>query len=721
MDWLKLFALLVAVASVQITADGPKKKIRIHLPQKVKHIHHHKKIYITNHPAPSQYAPAFLTGVKGGVAQPSNFPKPTVTGILPFNSVQLYEDGHPGLPQISPAASKLLPLYRARGRYGPEHQEWEDQEYDVESPREHKDIYAPSGYSAPPQSNAVASVSNHPKRIKYVKVNELPRKKVIRKKPKRVIVRTKQQPHQTPPPPPTEEEHPVSTYHEQFYSDLEEAGTISKIKKPPRIEKIVDGDTEHIHTYSEEHIHKVVFDDDSKVTGIVGVDPDGSMSALSASHPLIPLKNSQTLVAVPSNNFADLAVVGSMGTPSHLEYAAYSPHDVTHDHIFHDHGEIPSNIEVTKETLRLPPKISYNSLGLPISTSKRAPNKHRLYSKPTKPTNDFSYYENLYNTPGLIPKKLQKPTPYTVSSEGDLNEFRPLPSIRFKEGKKKYKNRPYGKQIIPNFQASVPSPFAVSSTVVHEYEPKHYGPAPTGFSKFRDSFSDFKDSYSSDIDYDTYAASSNIHTSEDKNDSAMTYQPKEKKSVSTQNISFGGQDLQTYVDHIGSAIVPTENEEPTALEHLQNSFDFNTDSISPTPYTIRETSPAHPYYTVMALKAFHGGQPEASNNNEIYAAPPETTIAATESAVLNTTTSQPLVHYFKIQSTDAITPEPNLMQKPNKKRREKSPGHRRHRYLLADFRDEQRLAARHPMRHGNKHDYLTDTSGRGNLKYGDKI
>lgn len=696
----------------------------------MKHIHHHKKIYITNHPAPSQYAPAFLTGVKGGVAQPSNVQRPAVTGILPFNPVQLYEDGHPGLPHISPAASKLLPLYRARGRYGPDHSEWEDQEYDVDSPREReREIYAPSGYSAPPQSHAASSAPIHQKRVKYVKVNELPRKKVVRKKPKRVIVKAKhQQPHPPPPPPPTltEEEHPVSTYHEQFYSDLEEAGTISKIKKPPRIEKIVDGDTEHIHTYSEEHIHKVVFDDDSKVTGVVGVDPVGSMSALSASNPLIPLKNSQTLVAVPSSNFADLAVVGSMGTPSHLEYAAYSPHDVTHDHVFHDHGEIPSNIEVTKETLRLPPKISYNSLGLPIPTSKRSPHKHRLYSKPTKPTSDFSYYENLYNTPGLIPKKLQKPvipTSYGVTSESDLSDFRPLPSLRFKDSKKKHKNRPYGKQIIPNFQASVPSPFAVSSTVVHEYEPKHYGPLPTGFSKFRENFNDFKDTYSSDLDYDTYAASSNIHTSEDKNDSTLTYQQKEKKSVSTQNISFGGQDHQTFVDHVGSSITPTESdEEPTALENLQNGFDYNADSISPTPYTIRETSPAHPYYTVMALKALHGVQPEASNNNVIYAAPPETTVAATEPTALNTTTSQPIVHYFKLQSTDAITPNPNFVQKQNKKRREKIPGHRRQRYLLADFRDEQGLMARHPMRHhGNKPDYLTDTSGRGNLKYGDKI
>lgn len=692
----------------------------------MKHIHHHKKIYITNHPAPSQYAPAFLGGVKGGVALPSNVPRPAVTGILPLNSVDLYDEGQPRLPLISPTASKLLPLYRARGRYGPDHPDWDDQDYDVESPREHKDIYAPSGYSAPSQSNTAASVSNHQKRVKFVKVNDVPRKKIVRKKPKRVIVRAKP-PRQTPPPPISEEEHPVSTFHEQFYSDLEEAGTISKVKKPPRIEKIVDGDTEHIHTYSEEHIHKVVFNDDSKVTGVVGVDPIGSMSALSASHPLIPLKNSQTLVAVPSNGFADLAVVGSMGTPSHLEYAAYSPHDVTHDHIFHDHGEIPSNIEVTKETLRLPPKISYNSLGLPLPTSKRSPNKHhRPYSKPTKPTNDFSYYENLYSTPGLLQTKLPKsiiPTQYTISSEDSLNDFRPVPSIRFKEGKKKHKSRPYGKQIVPNFQASAPSPFAVSSTVVHDYEPKNYGPVPTGFSKFRESFSDFKDPYSSDLDYDTFAASSNIHTSEDKNDSSMTYQPKEKKSVSTQNINFRGQDLQTFVDHAGPSITPTDDdEEPSALANLQNNFEYNSDSISPTPYTIKETSPAHPYYTVMALKALHGDQPEASNNKQVYAAPPETTPAATEPTVFNTTTSQPIVHYFKIQSTDTIIPDPDFIQKQNKKRREKIPGYRRHRYLIADFRDEQSSAARHPIRHhGNKHDYLTDASGRGNLKYGDKI
>lgn len=696
----------------------------------MKHIHHHKKIYITNHPAPSQYAPAYLSGVKGGVALPSNVPRPSVTGLLPFNAFELYEDGHARLPQISPAASKLLPLYRARGRYGPDHSDWEDQDYEMDSPREHKEVYAPSGYAAPPPSAAPASVSNHPKRVKYLKVNDLPRKKVVHKKPKRVIVRAKPQRQAPPPPPPhTEEEHPVSTFHEQFYSDLEEAGTISKIKKPPRIEKIIDGDTEHIHTYSEEHIHKVVFDDDSKVTGIVGVDPVGSMSALSHSHPLVPLKNSQTLIAVPTDSFADLAVVGSMGTPAHLEFASYNPHDVTHDHVFHDHGEIPSNVEVTKETLRLPPKISYNSLGLPISSPKRSPNKYnRLYSKPTKPTQDFSYYENMYNVHGILPKKFPKsiiPTSYGVSSDGNINDFRPITPMRYKESKKKNKNRPYGKQIMPNFQASVPSPFAVSSSVVHEYEPKHFGPIPTGYGKFRDSLMEFKDTFGSDLDYDSFAASSNIHTSEDKNDSALTYQPKEKKSVSTQNVSFGGHDHQTYVDHIAASILSTaavSEEEPTALEHLNTGFDDSTDSISPTPYTIKVTSPVHPYYTAMAIKAMHGIQPEASNNDEQYVAPPEATAAATEPTVLNTTASQPRVLYYKIRSTDAITPNPDYLHKQNSKRREKHKRQGKHRYLLADFREDQGTMAQHAARHhGNTHDYHSDTSGRGIPKYGDKI
>ncbi|XP_049885766.1 uncharacterized protein LOC126380423 [Pectinophora gossypiella] len=729
------FALLVAVASVQITAEGPKKKIRIHLPQKVKHIHHHKKIYITNHQAPSQYAPAFLPGVKGAVALPSNVARPAVASIVPLNSVELYDETRPRLQGVSPAASKLLPLYRARGHYGPNHSDWDEQEYDLSPPPEPTDIYGPSGYSAPSAPGPSIQPTSPTKKIKLVKVTDAPRKKVIRKvKPKRVIVRGRPQP---PAQPLSEDEHPVSSFHEQFYSDLEEAGTIRKIKKPPRIEKIIDGDTEHIHTYSEEHIHKVVFDDEPKVTGVVGVDPIGSMSALNAAHPLIPIKNAQTLVAIPTDSFADLAVMGSMGTPSHLEFASYNPREVTHDHIFHDHGEIPPGVDITKEGLRLPPKVTYDKHGLRITNDHSKRHQGKRYGKPTKPNHDFTYYESLFATPNQRPKKVPKPTHptpyYDGSSESNINNFRPIPAFRFKDSKRKTKARHYGYKPLPNFQlkqASVPAPFAVSSTIVHEYDPKNYGgtgPAPTGFSKFRDPLIDFKDSYSSDFDYDTFASSSNIHTSEDKTDG------KGKKSVSTQNISFGGQDRQTYVDHLegsasNNAAVSISDEAPTALEGSFTNFDQTTDSATPTPYTIKETSPAHQYYTAMALKALHSEQPDVSNDDMQYESPTPSS-DPTESPVATTTPSQTL-HFYKIQSTDAI-PEPEYITETRlgKRRREKNKGEHRQRYnavfkeLVAGYQNGEQPPHTHGLRQAeNKYFRTTDSSSvRESPKYGDKI
>lgn len=696
----------------------------------MKHIHHHKKIYITNHPAPSQYAPAYLSGVKGAVAVPTNT-RPAVASFVPYNSVDLYDESRTRLKEISPAASKLLPLYRARGHYGPKPSEWEEQEYDLASSVEPTDIYEPTSYSAP-SAPEVVPASRPPKRVKFVKVNELPRKKVVRKiKPKRVFVRGRPQPPPPPPPPLVEEEHPVSSFHEQFYSDLEETGTIKKIRKPPRIEKIFDGDTEHIHTYSEEHIHKVVFDDDPKVTGVVGVNPIGSMSALTAAHPLIPIKNAQTLVAIPSNSFSDLTVVGSMGTPSHLEYASYNPREVTHDHIFHDHGVIPSGVQVTKDAMRLPPKVSYNSHGVRISGSpKWYPIKQKkLYSKPTKPTHDFLYYESIY-TPSQRQKKLVPPTiptpHYEVSPEAVVEDYRPIPAFRFNDKRKTKTRSTASLYPVPNFQLqqpSVPAPFSVSSTVVHDYGHKNYA-APTGFSKYGDPLINFKDSYSGqDFDYDAFGSSSNVYTSEDKNDSTLSLQGKQgKKSVSTQNISFGGQDSQTFVDHLGTSTnsqMSISDNAPSAEQNF-NNYDDTTDSASPTPYTIKETSPAHPYYTAMALRALHGDQPEASNDNVQYAQAPTQATETTE-LPLATTTSHTI--YYKIQSTDAITPETEYIPdtRPSKKRRERNKVQSYDavfKELLSDYRGSPRQNVK-PT--DNQYADATDSTIRGNPKYGDKI
>ncbi|XP_026757997.1 uncharacterized protein LOC113517507 [Galleria mellonella] len=740
MDWLRLFALLIAVASVTVTAEGSKKKIRIHLPQKVKHIHHHKKIYITNHPAPSQYAPAYLPSAEGAVAVPTNVALPAVANIVPLNSVELYDDSQPRLPGLKPAASKVLPLYRARGYYGPTPNEWDEPEYDSGLTHENTDnSYTPAVHPPPP---VLTPTSNHiPKRVKVIKVNDQPRKKVLKKpKQKRVPIRSQS---------PSEEEHPVTNFHEQFYSDLDGSGTIRKIKKPQRVEKIIDGDTEHIHTYSEEHIHKLVFDDGPKTSGLAGVDQLNSMSAISAANPLFQsIKNGQ-LIAIPSEPLTGFTAIGSLGTPSHLEYASYNPRDVTHDHIFHDHGEIPPEVDITKETLGFPPRASYTSHGVRINGgfgNKRYKNKHsHKYPKATKstPVNDLSYYESIY-TPYNGFKSPQKAlvSQYDTAGEPAVENYRPIPSFKFFSKNPNKIRSTYGNNVQ---QTNVPAPYSVSSTIVHDYQPKSYPGAlpPSGFSKFKDPFVNFKDSYSNNYEYDTYASSSNVFTSEDKNDNSLVavQNLKGKKSISTQNISFGGQEPKTMVvDHLEDSNISSElhDDTPSAFDNL-SSYDHTdltqvSDATSPTAYTIRESSPAHPYYTAMAIKALHTGQapePEASNDNYQYAeAPSQSTTPYTTS--IATTTSAPLA-YFENQSTSTITTElPRLVSENehaprHKHKKNMSNKKTRQKYIVINELDkmtefnngDSQSQARKQLHHN--HQISEDSGVRGKFKYGDKL
>ncbi|XP_059055090.1 uncharacterized protein LOC131849116 [Achroia grisella] len=725
------FALLIAVASV--TADGSKKKIRIHLPQKVKHIHHHKKIYITNHPAASQYAPAYLPSAEGAVAVPTNVALPAVANIVPLNSVELYDD-QSRLPGLKPAASKVLPLYRARGYYGPTPNEWEEQEYDSGLTPENTDnSYAPAVHSPPP---VIQPAPNHiPKRVKVIKLNEQPRKKVLKKpKQKRPPIRNQ---------PPPDDELPVSNFHEQFYSDLDGSGTIRKIKKPQRVEKIIDGDTEHIHTYSEEHIHKLVFDDAAKTSDVAGVDQLGSMSAVSSNHPLFQsIKNGQ-LIAIPSEPLTGFTAIGSLGTPSHLEYAAYNPRDVTHDHIFHDHGEIPPEVDLTKDNIGFPPRASYTSQGVKINGHKRYKNKHfNKYPKATKstPGNDLSYYESIY-TPYHRYKAPQKPhIPQYDSPREPIEDYRPIPSFKFFNKNSNKLRSTYGNNAQ---QTNIPAPYAVSSTIVHDYQPKSYPGAlpPNGFSKYKDPFVNFKDSYSNNYEYDTYASSSNVFTSEDKNDNSLVavQNLKGKKSISTQNISFGGQEPKTMVvDHLeeGNIVSEFHDDAPSAFDNLgSDDHTDNTqgsDAISPTAYTIRESSPAHPYYTAMAIKALHAGQapePEASNDNYQYAeAPSQSTTPYTTSVA--TTTSAPSA-YFENQSTSTVTTElPTLISEnehPHRHKKNMSNKKSRQKYIVINELDkmnqfnngDSQPQTRKLLHH--THQLPEDSGLRGKFKYGDKL
>lgn len=704
-----------------------RKKIRIHLPQKVKHIHHHKKIYITNHPASSQYAPAFMPSAEGAVAVPTNVAMPAVASVLPLSSVELYDEAPARLPGVSSAASKLLPLYRARGYYGPTPHEWDDQEYDLAPPADPTDgPYIPTAFSAP--SAAPTAPPNYPpKRVKIVKVNEPPRKKARKVKPKRVLVRGK--------PGQAEEEHPVSTFHEQFYSDLDGSGTIRKIKKPQRVEKIIDGDTEHIHTYSEEHIHKLVY------------EPDGSMSALAASHPLIPLKNSQALLAIPSDTLTGFTAVGSMGTPGHLEYAAYNPREVTHDHIFHDHGEIPSDVDITKEHMAYPPRMTYNSQGLRIgmggNKGLKSKYSHKYLKPQPKPTHltDFTYYENIY-TPyhKLRNQKPTIPTPFEPAQEQSLEDYRPVPHFKIKD-KGNIKTRNVvpalyfgnGKQVSDYRlqQASGPAPYSVSSTVVHDYKPKHY-PGQTvdtvGLSKFNKNIYNYPSNY----EFDSYASSSSSLYAPDS--TALNYQVKKgkKKSISTQNIHFGGLDHQATVDHledsgVSATSLNAANAAPPSAIGNYNSYaqPKPLESAPSTAFTIRESSPVHPYYSAMAVKALHGDQlsfAEASNDNYQYAEAPPSPSTTPYLATVATTTA-PAPEYYDIQGGEAITTEATTYETrprnaPMDKNSDVLSPHKEHkpRYKILALQPTESHDSEHYYTHG-----ADASSATGKLKYGDKI
>lgn len=640
--------------------------------------------------------------------------------LVPLKSELLDERRRP----LGPPTRQLLPLYRARGYYGPHPNDWDEQEYDIASPDPKAPTYVPSAFSAPsgpaPSPSYAPAPSYAPKRVKLLKVKESPRKKkIIRKrKPKRVVNNI----------PPVEDELPVSNFHEQFYSDIENTGTIKKIRKPKRVEKIIDGDTEHIHTYSEEHIHKVVFDDGPKLTGLAGGDALGSIPALAAAHPLVPIKNHQSLLAVSA---------GSLGTPSQLEYAAYNPREVTHDHVIHDHGELPPNVDLLRDSLGYPPKASYTSSGVKLNGR---PIKS-IYRKPTRPTPlaDFSYYESMYDQNGR-PKKQRYPLRYNSDppAETSINDFRPIPAFNFKDNKPKrnpavtYYGHGTGKLKYPLGQASVPVPFSATASTAQDYAQANIYPgtrpaSPTGFSNFKDPFSTYKNAYPNNFGLDTYASSSNFNNrgNDAQNNWPAQNSRGKQKSISSQNVNFGGQDHQTVVDHLAesSQIQSMYNKDGQSQNKQFEGFDDSKPIETATPtthFTITENSPAHGYYTAMAEKAFQEDPlslPEASNDHYQYAAAPETT---PESLIATAEAPRP---FHLHQNAEESTPSPSeVTRKAPKRRRQrnKKPSTQvaqEHPQYSQPAAESRPARARRPLDHHTN----DDPSVRGKLKYGDKI
>ncbi|KAJ0183919.1 hypothetical protein K1T71_000342 [Dendrolimus kikuchii] len=722
MDWLKLFTFLIAVAN-GISAEVPMKKIRIHLPQKVKHIHHHKKIYITNHPASSQYAPAYVPGSEGAAAMPNNAILPADPNYTPFDSVEPYEDLPARQPLYAAPGSKMLPLYRARGYYGPPPSEWdEEQQYDVNTSAEPTDSFTSTGLASGPP----APLANYlPKKPKVVKAKEHPRKKVIPKnKTKQVFIRGK---------PVQEEEHPVSTFHEKFYSDLQGMGTIRKIKKPQRVEKIIDGDTEHIHTYSEEHIHKVVFDDGAKITGMPTDDSVNGIAVLPASRPIKPVKNPQSLLALPSNPFTGFAY-GPMDTPADLEYAAYNPHEVTHDHIFHDHGEIPTGVDVTKNPLLYPPRVSYNSKGVrigvgPIDNKLKYANSFK--STKTTPVTDFNYQENVPYQYTKAKNTYKNNNPYYDPSPQTLyNDFRPIPYFNFKEqGSLK------SSSLVPSLyfdnertqQTSVPTPFAVSSSIIHDYTPKSYSGRVTGsagYTKFKDPMLNFKDSsYTSNLEYDTYAASSDYYPTAEKSDEfvpSFLGRKRKQKSVSRQNVNILGLDHNTSINHEdfdngGFSSVSNNENSFTGFESNNEHEAKHPDAISSTPSNIKESSSAYSYYSAMAIKALHDEQ-QKQDLRQSSSTTPYTPPAGTKSLL----TSE---HYdvMNIDNISTLSPETDQKQRSKPKNTRVSNIHHDSIDYSGPFRPIGTSTKPSQISKYLHRQFGESSSSSSRLKYGDKL
>ncbi|CAG5007069.1 unnamed protein product [Parnassius apollo] len=646
---------------------------------------------------------------------------------MPLNTVNLYEE-HVRVPALTAPASKILPLYRARGHYGPTPTELNDQDFNLAINSEPTDSYViPSSILAPSQE----PINHHsPKRAKIV--NEQPRKKVIRKvKPKRALARNK---HVAPTN--QEEEHPVSTFHEQFYSDVQDAGTIRKIKKPPRVEKIVDGNTEHIHTYSEEHIHKVVYDDEPKYASMVEIQPIGAMSAFN-THPFTSYKNVQ-LLAMASDPYQTLAVAGSMDTPSQYEYAAYNPHEVTHDHIFHDHGELPEEIDVSKDVLSIPPRVSYNRQGNQIDSGlpKRIKNKY-IQSTTNAPLTDYSYYENIYSSNRVKPKKVTTPV-YVSSQSENINEYKPISTYRYKDNvksKSRGKVSTYFGKPAPDYQlklpSNVPAPFSVSSKIIHDYKPltQSYSGAMSGangFSIYDDPFTTFKDSYLNNFEYDNYASSSNLQYSEDKsNNSAYsnTDRKSRKKSISTQNIRFGSQTQNTFDDNLSNEAFGENDGAPSALENV-DSYDQAqfANSVSSKSYAAKDPSSSYHYYTGMAFD--QQSIPEASNDNYQYAEAPITSTTSFPSIVVTPISTQQLQTEYS--SNPTIKPsefhnenEHNIRYKESDVNNAVNTTSREKYRVLKEIQTSDKT---HKSRfHSNSAPSLSGTTEKSKLKYGDKI
>lgn len=683
----------------------------------MKHIHHHKKIYITNHPASSQYAPEYLPGSEGATTMTKNAIISADSNNTPLDSVEVYENIHVRQPLYATSVSEMLPLYRARGYYGPPPFEWDENQYNENTPLETTDAITSKRFES---GSTNVPPNKFSKKPKFVRVKEsLRTKPTHRNKVKQLVIRGK---------PVQEEEHPVSTFHEKFYADIQGVGTIRKIKKPQRVEKIIDGDTEHIHTYSEEHIHKLVFDDGSKVTDMPSDDPFNNIAIVADSRPSNLVKNSQSLVALPSNPFIGFAY-GPMETPANLEYAAYHPHEVTHDHIFHDHGEMPIDVDVSKDPLLYPPKVSYNSKGVkigvgPIDNLLKYQNKHTKSTK-TTPVTGFSYQENFpYEHTKNRNSYKNNDAYYDPLPQNVYDEFRPISFFNYKE-KGNLKSNSLTPSVYfesePTQQTSVPTPFAVSSTIIHDYTPKRYSGRITGstrYSKSKDPWLNFKNSYANRLEYDTYGVTSNFYPTSEKGDeftSSLQGRKGTQKSVSEHNVHFlsldhNNNNNNNYGDFYNEAFSSASNDQ-NLLTSFHNNEEYevkHTNIASSTPPNNEDSSSAYSYYSAVAIKALH--DEEQATSTPSYKLPVGTKASITSE------------HYNVMNINSISTPSPNFTSEQKHKHRAKNSGSSNVHHNFNDYLGPSSALGKNSKASRYLHRTPDESSSPSSrLKYGDKL
>lgn len=216
-------------------------------------------LYTERKEATQQYAPAFL-GTES---------VPTVA-LVPLSE-----------RTESTVTPNLQPLYRARGHYGP------TPVYRKPKPRPAK--------TRPSSSKRVKILTIEPRKKTYTK----------HKKTKRIIIRDE----------PRFKDNKGAPTSPSYQSDFHPEGrpkvkSFKKGRKPKRVEKFVDGDTEHIHTYSEEHIHQVVYDNPPE-----GGKPEGLESAALA-HGSVPFYSNAASLPPPHTLLPlDVAIHHAMHSP----------------------------------------------------------------------------------------------------------------------------------------------------------------------------------------------------------------------------------------------------------------------------------------------------------------------------------------------------------------------------------------------------------------------